>query len=49
MSPQKKNRDKTERKRGKTMGDKKPNKKKGKKTLSQKGEKGQEKNLTKRQ
>jgi hypothetical protein len=43
---------KQERKRrGETMGDKKPNLKRRKcnKTLSQKSKKGQEKNLTKRQ
>jgi hypothetical protein len=47
-----KNRDKTRaKKEGETMGEKKPNRKRRKynKTLSQKSEKGQEKNFTKMQ
>jgi hypothetical protein len=49
--PKKQGQNKSEKEGGKTNGDKKPNRKKrkGNKTLSQKSEKGREKNLTKRQ
>jgi hypothetical protein len=49
--PKKQGQNKSEKEGGETNGDKKPNRKrrKGNKTLSQKSEKGREKNLTKRQ